>query len=162
MGKKLHKVQEVLKKFIAFEKSKKGILATASVCLVLLFAFSAVSYTRYYANQNNGSDANIAVFDVSDDLADLDMFVTVGNAPIVVQVVNKSEVKIRYSIQVDNLTGNLPLEFGCPEQLIAANTTDPTDYVITVSFREGTTNTAQYSGMVDCVRLKVVAEQVQT
>lgn len=108
--------------------------------LVATMLVTGVTFAGYVSTSSGGDEARVAKFEVTDtsDLltASLNVSISPGEEKIVpLEVENKSEVAIDYTINIDNVYNNLPLEFyfkdGAGNALSAQGSDGSTGYEFT-------------------------------
>jgi hypothetical protein len=153
--------------FLRVIKSKVVLPLICAAGLVGVVIGAGFSYAKYVDSQGELSRAGVAIFDVNDGLEDKSFTLSVSAADVKggmtsnILVTNSGEVAIRYTVQVENITNNLPLAFSCETARIGPN--EQTNYQISISYtgeEEGLSTT--YCGMVDLIRVTVTIEQTVT
>lgn len=122
-------------------------------------------YARYASFDQGEASARVAKFEFTETLTpQTKTFVLSGDAwvpkqtlPIKVSVTNSGEVTIRYTIKVENLTNNLPIESKTVTEVVAMGATETVS--VEIVWNETETGT-EYAGKTDVLRISVTAEQV--
>ncbi len=164
------------------KEKKRRYFPTTTLLVYLLIAVTlttGVSFSRYTTSVSGSDSARVARFDVSigiqSTLIELNGNLEPGfTKDYEFTVSNSGEVAIQYNFELTS-TGNLPLTFelgtkgGALTQIktdtvmdmgaIAPNNTTGTTYVLRVTWPENIRD-AKYSGLVDALKLIVVATQV--
>lgn len=156
------------------EKKQRPVLLIVAFILIILTAISfslvVATYSRYIttkinSSENNGNNPEVAKFDVSEYLDGVGEFDTLsitlkpGEEKIQnIIVSNSSEVAISYTISLENVTNNLPLEFTNYSGTINANETNVACSV-TISWDE-LKNSPEFAGKTDVIRIIITAEQI--
>ena len=156
------------------EKKQRPVLLIVAFILIILTAISfsvvVATYSRYIttkinSTENNGNNPDVAKFDVSEYLDGVGEFdtlsITLKPGEEKVQniiVSNSSEVAISYTISLENVTNNLPLEFTNYSGTINANETNVACSV-TISWDE-LKNSPEFAGKTDVIRIIITAEQI--
>lgn len=156
------------------EKKQRPVLLIVAFILIILTAISfslvVATYSRYIttkinSSENNGNNPEVAKFDVSEYLDGVGEFdtlsITLKPGEEKVQniiVSNSSEVAISYTISLENVTNNLPLEFTNYSGTINANETNVACSV-TISWDE-LKNSPEFAGKTDVIRIIITAEQI--
>jgi hypothetical protein len=150
--------------FLRVIKSKVVLPLVCAAGLIGVVIGAGFSYAKYVDSQSELSRAGVAVFDVNDGLEDKSFTLSVSASDVEggmtsnILVTNSGEVAIRYTVQVENITNNLPLTFKCETARIGPN--EQTNYQISIFYagdEEGLSTT--YCGMVDLIRVTVTIEQ---
>lgn len=146
----------------------------AGVLLVLtLLSLHVTSglYARYVSRGSAGDEARVATFHVTaSGTYTHSVTAPEGLAPsqsrtAKITVVNDSETDIRYSIAVENTTGNIvPLTFALAGAEVSAQSWEmdageTATYDLVVSWPY-TDNALDYMGMVDLIAITLTAEQI--
>ena len=150
-------------------------LAGVLLCLTL-FSMHLTSglYARYAASASGGDSARVAKFDIAQkgtlsELLLLDVYPGFS-AAYDIQLNNHSEVAVSYTVSVEQLTNNLPLELTWDGMVMSdnaaassgtfeANTQDMEKYTLNVSWPKGVNDDA-YSYELDALRVVVRVAQV--
>lgn len=156
------------------EKKQRPVLLIVAFILIILTAISfslvVATYSRYIttkinSSENDGTNPEVAKFDVSEYLDGVGEFDTLsitlkpGEKKIQnIIVSNSSEVAISYTISLENVTNNLPLEFTNYSGTINANETNVACSV-TISWDE-LKNSPEFAGKTDVIRIIITAEQI--
>lgn len=156
------------------EKKQRPVLLIVAFILIILTAISfslvVATYSRYIttkinSSENDGKNPEVAKFDVSEYLDGVGEFdtlsITLKPGEKKVQniiVSNSSEVAISYTISLENVTNNLPLEFTNYSGTINANETNVACSV-TISWDE-LKNSPEFAGKTDVIRIIITAEQI--
>lgn len=156
------------------EKKQRPVLLIVAFILIILTAISfslvVATYSRYIttkinSSENDGKNPEVAKFDVSEYLDGVGEFDTLsitlkpGEKKIQnIIVSNSSEVAISYTISLENVTNNLPLEFTNYSGTINANETNVACSV-TISWDE-LKNSPEFAGKTDVIRIIITAEQI--
>ncbi len=156
------------------EKKQRPVLLIVAFILIILTAISfslvVATYSRYIttkinSSENDGKNPDVAKFDVSEYLDGVGEFdtlsITLKPGEEKVQniiVSNSSEVAISYTISLENVTNNLPLEFTNYSGTINANETNVACSV-TISWDE-LKNSPEFAGKTDVIRIIITAEQI--
>lgn len=149
--------------------------ACVLLCLVLISTYMTSGlYARYTAQGEMYDDARVAKFEVTEGYTKFSEELKLDIAPgetykAAVSVTNNSEVAINYVIDINNITGNLPLKFkyrsggGEYKELphsgenLAPNGTTA-KYDIQIQFDDE--KAIDYMGMVDYITIELRAEQI--
>ena len=156
------------------EKKQRPVLLIVAFILIILTAISfslvVATYSRYIttkinSSENNENNPDVAKFDVSEYLDGVGEFdtlsITLKPGEKKVQniiVSNSSEVAISYTISLENVTNNLPLEFTNYSGTINANETNVACSV-TISWDE-LKDSPEFAGKTDVIRIIITAEQI--
>lgn len=156
------------------EKKQRPVLLIVAFILIILTAISfslvVATYSRYITTKINSSETDgknpeVAKFDVSEYLDGVGEFDTLsitlkpGEEKIQnIIVSNSGEVAISYTISLENVTNNLPLEFTNYSGTINANETNVACSV-TISWDE-LKNSPEFAGKTDVIRIIITAEQI--
>ena len=156
------------------EKKQRPVLLIVAFILIILTAISfslvVATYSRYIttkinSSENDGNNPEVAKFDVSEYLDGVGEFdtlsITLKPGEEKVQniiVSNSSEVAISYTISLENVTNNLPLEFTNYSGTINANETNVACSV-TISW-DKLKNSPEFAGKTDVIRIIITAEQI--
>jgi hypothetical protein len=161
-------------------KYSKNWILWITACLLCLTLFSSNLMSgllaKYTTGTNADDDARVAKFDItSENMSQtkaLDIYMQPGKQTLdqKIQITNKSEVAVAYSIELKNETGNLPLELTIED--LQANDTAVSGTTYQVSAQESKTTftytlnvnwtdqSDDYMGMVDYVTVTVKATQI--
>lgn len=153
----------------------------AAVVLLCLTAFSLHTsgggiYARYSSEAEGEDSARVARFEVTETgtvlTSDIVEALIPGETVVrTVSVENKSEVAVKYSVTLVNLTGNLPLALSL-EKASGGKTDgaaydvlgigESADYNVVLYWPDDRPEdrSAEYSGKIDQVRVVLTAEQV--
>jgi hypothetical protein len=146
-------------------KNKKiDFLSIAKILLILvilsIYPMSNL-YARYTTTDDSSDSAVVARFNVTES------FETEQNFPISIkpgQVVertiivnNNSDVAIIVTVTMENVTGNLPLQFICEPVEIAPHT-DNVKVIIKFKW-DSNDSSPEYAEMVDVIKLHLTAKQ---
>jgi hypothetical protein len=121
-------------------------------------------YARFYTSSDSSDGARVAAFAFTDNFESqtatlTDLIMSPGDlVEREIKVQNMGEVALRYTVSIDNLTKNLPLvltvdktgEVGCGE----------TDYVVLSINWPAESNSTEYMGKTDNLRITVRVEQI--
>lgn len=139
------------------------------LCAMLITSYMMSDlYARYTVTAFAGDSARVAKFTFTDaDMQAQFQYITIESSVYPGQTVcninasieNKSEVAIRYVVNFENLTGNLPINYPLPISfdVIAPGGEVTVNYPITWS---STDNSPDYAGKMDIIRITVSVEQV--
>lgn len=143
-------------------------LAGVLLCLTLFsFYLSGGLYARYATKASGQDSARVARFDVSIQTS-LDLYSEMiplgemqpgGSQKIVFTVTNNSEVAVKFTATVVNLTGNLPLEIlisGVPQVL---DVNEEKTIELTILWDENKSDPVNM-GKTDLLELRIVTEQI--
>ena len=152
-------------------------LAAVLLILVMLSGRLAVGrFARYTSTVTASDSARVAKFEVKETITLLtdDIIEPLIPGESVVRTIvveNKSEVTVKYSVSLINLTGNLPLAISLEKSgggASASGTYDLLDVGETAAYNVrlywpdelAEDRSAEYSGKIDIVRIVLTAEQV--
>lgn len=146
-------------------KNKKIDLLFIAEILLMLVILSVNSmsnlYARYITGDSSTDSARVAKFDVSDSFfaeQDLPLSIKPGETKeLIIEVNNNSEVAVLVTVDIINVTGNLPLIFSSTTKEIAPKTTDTVTF--TVSWNSGESS-PEFAEMVDVIKLSLTAKQI--
>lgn len=118
-------------------------------------------YARYISKDNEEQSAGVARFDVNESfVAEQNFSISIKPGETVSREIiinNNSNVEIKLTIDIENVTNNLPLTFIGIEEKMHANTSQT--FTVKVIWSENETS-PEYAGMVDVIKLLISAEQV--
>lgn len=145
---------------------KIGVLLLCAM-LVTSYMMSDL-YARYTVTAFASDSARVAKFTFTDDQMQMQAQSFVISSPVYpgqtvcavnATIRNESEVAIRYVVNFENLTGNLPINYPLPISfnVIAPNEEVTVNYPISWPANE---NSPDYAGKMDIVRITVSVEQV--
>ena len=157
------------------EKAKNWIMRLAAVllCLVLVTTWATGKmYARYTTRVTVSDQARVAKFNIT-ETGDLTHEIKIDNMKpgetrdFTVEVTSSSEVAVYYTIAVENVYKNLPLEFtmrnAAGEKIekatIAPNETDAKTYTLRVTWPKEKADPA-CAGKVDLLAITLTAAQV--
>lgn len=148
------------------------ILACILFCLTLFsFHFMGGLYAKYTAHTSASDEARVAKFEITEDNKSFTEELMISFAPgtieTEIQVANKSETAVAYTIAVENLTQNIPLQFQIADSTevfeqapqtyeLAMGETDKYTIKLIWSYEDA----LQHIGKVDQVRIVLNAVQI--
>lgn len=148
------------------------VAAAVLLCLTLIsIAMMSGFYAKYISTGEGSDEARVAKFEVTQTATcfseDMEIKASPGEvSQREIKVENKSEVAIRYIIRIENVTGNIPLEFTVDGAEATADgafvgAMEPnSNETYTMKINWNKTNAQLYIGMVDLVRVTLTAEQI--
>lgn len=151
-------------------KNNKHILFTISLITIVLtiFSFSLVvtTYSRYITSSIDDEKGTVAQFKISEVLENggseqvLELSLIPGDRITEnVLVTNDSNVTVKYTITITNITNNLPLEFTGYVGEIKYGPSETKICPIIINW-PSELNDPSYSGKVDFIKISIVVEQV--
>lgn len=148
------------------------ILACILFCLTLFsFHFMGGLYAKYTAHTSASDKARVAKFEITDDNKSFTKDFVISFAPgtieTEIQVVNKSETAVAYTITIENLTQNIPLQFQIADSTEMFEPA-PQTYDLSIGQTDKYTvkliwsheDALQHMGKVDQVRIVLNAVQI--
>ena len=160
------------------EKWIRYILAVL-LCLILIsFWMMSNIYAKYSTQASGSDDARVAKFDITEAILNngseanetLSFDLAPGEEKIyTVQVTNKSEVAVEYSITAESQYNNLPLKTEMLDKnqkviekdYLSANGKSPSTYYIKVSWPKGNdTQSENYMERTDLLTITLKAAQI--
>lgn len=121
-------------------------------------------FARYTTHRSGDDQARVASFNVEDSLTVVSDYIVVTldtpgvayNVPV--QVHNKSEVAIKYTVRIENITKNLPVTI-IPSSVLSLDPGESSTPVsIPVMLPEGIS--PAYAGKTDVLRVDILIEQI--
>ncbi|MBR5520076.1 MAG: hypothetical protein IKU55_05105 [Clostridia bacterium] len=143
-------------------------VAVLLLCLLLISSYMLGGrlYARYITTDYSSDSARVASFAFSDDLntkvqtlvLDASMMYPGKTLNTTAAISNNGEVALRYIVTVENLTGNLPIEYG----ELGAKTLYPGESSnVTIALEwPAEKSSVEYVGKMDVLRISVLVEQV--
>ena len=149
-------------------------IAFVLLCLVIFSVYMMGGLLAKYAASGSGEDdARVAVFNVTevDGKTSFSKELVIGLTPGTIleeiEVVNDSEVAVRYTITVTNETGNIPLEFQVGDSEVTKTTATGSWDMSADSTQKcrlkivwDSVGAEAYMGMVDKINITLTAEQI--
>lgn len=157
------------------EKKKAGklrlpLFSYVSYLLVASFLLTGVTFSGYITTIRGGDDSRVAHFGISESgVSEAMIEATIVPGETVTKdltIQNKSEVAIDYTVEITNVTKNLPISFSVNDvETVDGKFSDvlqpnePTKlYVLQIVWDENDSS-PYYSGMIDQLKVSVRAEQ---
>lgn len=144
-------------KKVNFLKIAKIILFTV---ILTIYPISNI-YAKYISKDGASQNATVAKFDVSESFVAEETFpVSIRPGEQVnreILINNNSDVAIKLTISVENVTNNLPLSFAGVNQEILPNTEQKVTVGVIWDKNE---KSPDYAEMVDVIKLVIRAEQI--
>lgn len=147
-------------------------IACVLLCLTLFsFHLCGGLYAKYVVSDSSGDFARVAKFDISKDGAHFsEVFlieIVPGSVSRKIEVNNKSEVAVAYTVTIENATKNIPFEFSVSGSTPTKDKSSVVCYlgpnserVVEIVATWSEQDALKYMGMVDLVKLTISAEQV--
>lgn len=148
-------------------------VAGVLLCLTLFSAhLTSGLYARYITTASGEDGARVAIFDITDDGAYFSDQLLVESAPgeevyKPIRVINNSEVTVAYVVTITNTTGNIPYLFSVDESTPVSGVCTVTcqlapgaEKLVEISASWSVDGALEYMGMVDLVKITIVAQQV--
>jgi hypothetical protein len=151
--------------FLHILKSKWTWLVLCFTGLVTVYVCASFSFAKYVERQTSDTSTDVATFIIEDDLSEKSYNLAISGSSSgsglasKINVYNKSSVAVNYSVTVENVTKNLPIEFSdVSTQRIEAGA--QTVFEVGITFTQSELPIS-YSGMIDIIRVTVVCVQAE-